>query len=328
MTARSINDYEPTKSDVLSRVIIPKGAIAGKHGLQRLQTQISVLFSNTMAEIKGEPFSKTMLVGLAIAFLYGVLHTLGPGHGKVVIISYFVGKEGSLRRGIWMGIRIAVMHVLGAVVLVILTDAVVRQVGSNAASNFSIIRMISYGLITMIGGWMLWQAIQSYKHPATPTATLAQPLFSSFQQTTSTDAMLYPSLTDEVVKTQSSNSLPTHRITGNCRCLDCFNDRGTDNWISLAIGAVPCSGALVVLLYGLANNLLAVSIGMVIAISLGMAVTLSVIGIFAIIGRQTLKKKLVENYRQSRIIFGLKLVGAGIVFILGSGLLLLTAISF
>lgn len=68
------------------------------------------------------------------------------------------------------------------------------------------------------------------------------------------------------------------------------------------------------------------SIGMVMAISLGMTVALSVIGIFAIIGRQALNKKLAENSRQIRIMFGLKLVGAGIVFLLGSSLFVLTAI--
>lgn len=324
LTAEVVTDYEPTASDALSQVTIPEGATAKQHGWQRLQSKISLLFTNTMANIKDQPFSKAMLVALAIAFLYGVFHTLGPGHGKAVIISYFIGEGGSLSRGIWMGIRIAVIHVLAAVVLVVLTDMVVRQVGGNAAGNFRIMRLISYGSISVIGGWMLWQAIQNYKHPALSK----QPVLSSSQTAINTDVMLYPSLTDEVLKTHSSNSRPTDRITWNCRCLDCFNDKGTDNYLSLVIGAVPCSGALVVLLYGLANNLLVASIGMVIAISLGMAVTLSVIGICAIIGRQTLKKKLAENSPQSKIILGLKLVGAGIIFVLGSGLFVLTATSF
>lgn len=325
LTAETITDYKPTATDALSQVTIPEGALAGQHGWQRLQSQISLMFTSTMANIQEKPFSKAMLVGLLVAFLYGVLHTLGPGHSKAVIISYFVGEGGSLSRGIWMGIRIAVMHVLAAVVLVILTDVVVRQVGGNATGNFRIIRMISYCSITAIGGWMFWQAIQSYQAPRNFANHASSSLKSSVNDN-NIDNMLYPNLRNEVFKTQSSNSLPTHRITWNCRCLDCFSDRGTDNWLSLAIGAVPCSGALVVLLYGLANNLLAVSIGMVIAISLGMAVTLSVIGIFAIIGRQTLKKKLAENSRQIRIMFGLKLVGAGIVFLLGSSLFMLTAI--
>ena len=30
-------------------------------------------------------------LGLSIAFLYGVFHAFGPGHGKFIIISYFLG---------------------------------------------------------------------------------------------------------------------------------------------------------------------------------------------------------------------------------------------
>ena len=38
------------------------------------------------------PFA--VLLGVLVAFGYGVLHTLGPGHGKAVILSYFVGHGG------------------------------------------------------------------------------------------------------------------------------------------------------------------------------------------------------------------------------------------
>ncbi|MBL4558947.1 MAG: hypothetical protein JKP98_23550 [Rhodobacteraceae bacterium] len=48
---------------------------------------------------------------------------------------------------------------------------------------------------------------------------------------------------------------------------------------------VPCTGALIVMLFGLANDLVIPAVMMVIAISAGMALAMSAIGVAAILGR-------------------------------------------
>jgi ABC-type nickel/cobalt efflux system permease component RcnA len=89
----------------------------------------------------------------------------------------------------------------------------------------------------------------------------------------------------------------------------------------MAIGAVPCTGALMVLLYGLANDLLWPSVLMVIAISLGMALTLSTIGIAAIVGRRVVEEKLQKDeFRKRRFVAGLRIAGATCVLLIGIGL--------
>ena len=38
-------------------------------------------------------------LGLAIAFACGVVHAFGPGHGKFIVVSYFLGREARVMRG-------------------------------------------------------------------------------------------------------------------------------------------------------------------------------------------------------------------------------------
>jgi len=318
IAAATVTSYVPGASDPLAQVTIPDAALAEQHFWQRWQTQVSTLFTNTMVKIQGQPMSGTFLIGVLVAFGYGVLHTLGPGHGKAVIVSYFVGEGGSLQRGLGMGIRIAVCHVFAAVVLAIATQLVVQQVGGSEASSFRTMRLLSYGAIAGIGGWMVWQALQAYRRPHQPTVAAAPDSGKAIA-----DRTLYPSLSQAVLERPAP--MTEREQTGwGCRCLNCFSSSNTGGWLSVAIGAVPCSGALIVVLYGLANDMMGISIALVVAISVGMAIALSTIGILALLGRQTLDLRLMSSARQRTVTAGLRLVGAATVCAIGSGLFLVT----
>ncbi|NJL54124.1 DUF3299 domain-containing protein [bacterium] len=321
IAAGSVSAYAPGTSDPLAQVTIPDAALAGQHFWQRWQTQVSTLFTTTMVKIQGRPVSGAFVIGLLVAFGYGVLHTLGPGHGKAVIVSYFVGEGGSLRRGLGMGLRIAVCHVLAAVVLAVVTEVVVQQLGGSEANSFRTMRLLSYGAIAGIGGWMVWQALQAYRRPH--QATVATAVSDSDRSVV--DRTLYPSLSQTVLERPAIQPGQPQKGWG-CRCLNCFSSTQTGGWLSVAIGAVPCSGALIVVLYGLANHMVGISIALVVAISVGMAIALSTIGILAILGRQTLDRRLVGSARQRTITAGLRLAGAAMVCAVGSGLFLLTLI--
>jgi len=65
-----------------------------------------------------------MLVALVLAFGFGALHALGPGHGKTLMAGYLIGAGGRARHAIAVGGSVAVMHTasvlaLGFVVLTV-----------------------------------------------------------------------------------------------------------------------------------------------------------------------------------------------------------------
>ena len=249
MTTDRISDYSSQESDVLARVEVPDDLGAGHSWLQRLRIGSELLFTKTMTDIRDSRSSRAMLWGLLVAFLYGVLHTLGPGHGKAVVIAYFIGERGSLWRGVRMGGQIALLHVLSAIFVVVVTDFAVRQATGRAPSDYRLVRLVSYAAIIAIGLWMLFKAVRG--------------------------ARAARGVGDH------------HEHHAGCGCAHLAEPaEGVAGFLSLAVGAVPCTGALLVLLFGMANDLLWPSVILVVAISLGMAIALSGVGVAAILGRR------------------------------------------
>ena len=148
--------------------------------LVRAQIWVNTLFTSGMAEIGREGSAQAILLAVLLAFGYGALHTLGPGHGKAVVISYFVGTGGSLRRGLTMGARIAVFHVASAIVVVFLFDLAVRQATGVAPSDYRMIRLFSYALIVAIGAVMLWRPFAAcgsqWPEPFRMSTTIIMPM--------------------------------------------------------------------------------------------------------------------------------------------------------
>ncbi|MEM1361657.1 MAG: DUF3299 domain-containing protein [Pseudomonadota bacterium] len=257
----------------------------------RIQVWINALFTETMAGISKEGSVKALAFALFIAFGYGALHTFGPGHGKAVVISYFVGTGGSLGRGVKMGIRIAAFHVLSALMVVLLLDLVVRQTTGTAPSDYRAIRLISYALIVLIGSAMLWQAIAAIK------------------------------------SRQTNSHHHVHGAHGHGGCAACAShgSEKSGGWLAVAVGAVPCTGALLVMLFGLANDLLWPAVFMVVAISAGMAVAMSALGVAAIYGRNWAEQGLAGNtLRRLQFDNVTRIAGAVSVLVIGTSLFALT----
>jgi ABC-type nickel/cobalt efflux system permease component RcnA len=273
-----IAEYSTAASDALAEVEIP-GLTPDHSWWQNMQLRVSVLFTRTMSGMRDRQSVTPLLVGLLVAFTYGVIHTLGPGHGKAVVVSYFVGEGGSLLRGIRFGTQIAATHVLAAIVAAILADFAIQRTMADSPGSLRLVRLISYGLITLIGSAMLVRSIRGARRWHRD-----------------------------------------HEHGHDCACqhLGSRHDSARMTLLSLAIGSVPCTGALIVLLYGIARGMLWPSVLMVIAISAGMAVALSSIGIAAILGRRFIEKRVEEDSPGQRFIgAGLRIAGASLVLLIG-----------
>jgi nickel/cobalt exporter len=93
---------------------------------------------------------------LGVAFLYGVFHAAGPGHGKAVISSYVIANDETWRRGVVLSFASALLQAAVAVAVVAVFAALLRATASTMRAAVDVIEIVSYAFIILIGLRLLW----------------------------------------------------------------------------------------------------------------------------------------------------------------------------
>jgi len=68
-----------------------------------LQYQLNSYISTTIRSINDDNSFATSLLILGIAFLYGLIHAAGPGHGKALVAFYFTSNKSNYKKAFKMG---------------------------------------------------------------------------------------------------------------------------------------------------------------------------------------------------------------------------------
>lgn len=100
---------------------------------------------------------------LASAVLFGALHALMPGHGKSVLVSYHLGREGRISDGLLTAVVLALTHVGSAIVFVMAGIAVISR-SLAAAGRAPAFETASAVLITATGIFLLWRTLRPHAH--------------------------------------------------------------------------------------------------------------------------------------------------------------------
>jgi ABC-type nickel/cobalt efflux system permease component RcnA len=110
----------------------------------------------------------TLLTGICIAALFGLVHAFMPGHGKTVLVSYFLGRSSKVCAGLNASIILVLTHVGSAVVLVLTGFIVIRSTigGAGRAPEFE---TASAAFIVLIGIWLFYNAARHQHHDSATT---------------------------------------------------------------------------------------------------------------------------------------------------------------
>ncbi|MEM6839699.1 MAG: sulfite exporter TauE/SafE family protein [Cyanobacteria bacterium P01_C01_bin.120] len=73
------------------------------------------------ALLNGQLTPATITAGIAIAYAFGAVHALSPGHGKTLVGAYLVGSRGTPQAALWLGLTTTVTHTLTVFILGVTT---------------------------------------------------------------------------------------------------------------------------------------------------------------------------------------------------------------
>jgi nickel/cobalt exporter len=131
---------------------VPVGGIVG--WLFAKQAEFYRQFSGLIRASKADGTAAWSLMG--VSFLYGIFHAAGPGHGKAVISSYLVANEETWVRGVVLSLLSALMQAAVAVTLVGIAAVLLHASAATMNGAVNWIETLSYLLIILIGARLLW----------------------------------------------------------------------------------------------------------------------------------------------------------------------------
>lgn len=164
----------PTTGSGAARPAAPGAAVEGgsvpsflrpvTDRIASIQRELNRTISREMRAVKESGSPKALLAVAGIAFLYGVLHAAGPGHGKLVVSSFFLARDARIVGGILAGTAISFLQAFTSIVLVALLAVVLGGPGLDVLGRSVWVEAFSYGLIVLIGVAIAVSAVRGHHH--------------------------------------------------------------------------------------------------------------------------------------------------------------------
>jgi ABC-type nickel/cobalt efflux system permease component RcnA len=132
------------------------------------QNSLRQAMSRTAGDIHDNPLGKAFWIFMGLAFAYGAAHALGPGHGKVLAVSYFLHRDAPPRQALIYAYLSMPLHVLSATALVLGGKYVLEMSASRAVDDMGrVLQDVSYGLLAVMGLFMLIAALRNCRGGST-----------------------------------------------------------------------------------------------------------------------------------------------------------------
>ncbi len=286
------------------------------------QAEFYRMLSGAIRAAKADGTAAWGLMG--ISFAYGVFHAAGPGHGKAVISSYLVANDETWRRGIALSFASAVLQSFTAIAIVGIAAVLLGATAHVMGNAVRAIEMVSYALIILIGLRLLWVKGRAFWH------------------------LLRPRAHDHHEHTHDHHHHERGHDHGHSHGHDHAHDHDHEDeahawghahapepselkgphWLRrglsaiVAVGLRPCSGAIIVLVFALAQGLFWIGVASTFVMGLGTAITVAVVATIAV-GARGFAGRLAKGKPGAGMLFlrGVETAAALLIIVFGVALL-------
>jgi nickel/cobalt exporter len=290
---------------------------------------------------------------LAISFAYGIFHAAGPGHGKTVISSYLVANEETARRGIALSFVSALMQSLIAVLIVGIGAWLLNVTAKTMCGAERVIEIASYTLIAAFGVRLVWskgagfiRALRSSYGRSGPQLAPALAYAAALHRAHGHHPHGHgdhghhhdhaPAHATVVCEHVPENGNAAHHDQGHIHDEHCGHSHGPEpmqlagpgGWrrgfsAVLTVGIRPCSGAILVLVFALAQGLFWAGVAATFVMGLGTAITVATIAVIAVSAKGLARRLTAGREGGGALLMrGVEFGAAGLVLLFGVGLLL------
>jgi nickel/cobalt transporter (NicO) family protein len=305
------------------------------------------------AKINGSAYWALM----GISFVYGIFHAAGPGHGKAVISSYLLANEETWRRGVTLSFASAVLQSLTAIAIVAIAALLIGGTAQLMGETVRTIETASYVLIILIGLRMLWVKGKSFRGALHKVREVAEPALVDAHAAGAPCHQHDHSHAEPHRPSHSAHGHAhgadghdepahgAHAGHGHHHAHDEDEEEesllpwghahgpepeelaGPGGWrrgfsTILAVGIRPCSGAIIVLVFALAQGLFWAGVASTFVMGLGTAITVGAIASLTV-GARSLAKRFATSRAGygTLVVRGFEVGAACLVILVGVGLL-------
>ncbi|WP_145656463.1 nickel/cobalt transporter [Bradyrhizobium stylosanthis] len=280
---------------------------------------------------------------LFISFAYGIFHAAGPGHGKAVIASYLVANRETARRGIALSFASALMQSLVAILIVGISAWILNATAKTMCKAEGMIEIASYALIALFGLRLVWVKGRTFIRAL--QATQPVPAMAGVPHDHDHGHHHHHDAHDhhghDHHHHDHAHAHDHHAHAHDDHGHDHVHDEhcghshgptpselaGPGGWrrgfaAILTVGIRPCSGAILVLVFALAQGLFWAGIAATFLMGLGTAITVAAIAVVAVSAKD-IAARLSAGRDGGGALFmrGIEFGAAALVLLFGVGLL-------